>query len=247
MPSNRPKAPTFTTSMGALRYPKLSQIDLGTKEFPNPEGSYSANLILSVNDPAVQKLIADLTPMYEKALAKGSTLFNALPVATRKKLKDLTANPLYETVYDEAEEPTTDIIFKFKMKASGQYKTGKNQGRNWDSRVPVFDRFGNKLIPGFNFRLRDSDETLADVHPAIKPDIWGGTTAKVSAEIGLDKEGDAGYFIPGTGMAGLKLGLRAVQVFDVVSGGDRSAGDYGFSAEEREEADMPSDEGNSDF
>ena len=74
------------------------------------------------------------------------------------------------------------------------------------------------------------------------PAIWSGTTAKVSFSVGLNKEGVPGYFIPGTGAAGLKLKLLAVQIIDLKSGGERSADSYGFGAEEGYAYD-PSDDG----
>lgn len=57
------------------------------------------------------------------------------------------------------------------------------------------------------------------------PDIWGGTEGKVSFEV-------APYFIPGTALAGIKLRLNAVQVIELRSGGNKSAGEYGFGEEE---------------
>ena len=44
------------------------------------------------------------------------------------------------------------------------------------------------------------------------------------------------YFIPGSGAAGIKLRLNAVQVIDLVSGGGRDAEGFGFEKEDGYEA-----------
>jgi len=239
----RVEAPKFTTPKGTFRFPKLSEIDFGNDDYPKPAGEYSVQLVLALNDPATQKLIADLKPHYEQALANGQTKFSALKAETRKKLKEMKANDLYTEELDkETEEPTGNVIFKFTMKASGEYSKGKKAGKYWDSRPPVFSANKELLIPGFNFRDREDDESVQEVHAKGKPNIWGGTVGKVSFEIGVDREtGEPGYFIPGTGAAGLKLTLRGVQVIDLVSGGSRTADDYGFDNEEDEPADTESE------
>src|SRR6202035_5432901 len=59
------------------------------------------------------------------------------------------------------------------------------------------------------------------------PTIWGGTVGKVGFSVV-----EGGYFIPGTGAVGLKLGLEGVQIIDLRSGAARTAAQMGFDAEE---------------
>lgn len=245
MATKRPDGPTFTTPKGVLRFPKLSQVDFGTDEYPKPEGEYSAPLILEASDPAVQELIAKLRPLHEQAVQAGDIGFKALKPEQRKRLKELTVNEFFTEELDkDTEEPTGRLIFKFKMPASITAKKGKNEGTTWDNRPAVFDRYTEVLIPGMKFRKRKASEDIRDVHTTADVDIGGGTTAKVSFEVGVNERGEPGYFIGGTGACGISLKLRGVQVFDIRSGGaGQTASDMGF---DREDADFPSDDSDDD-
>jgi len=255
MANSRPKAPKFTTPKMIFRFPKLSEVDFGTKDYPKEDGEYSVTGIMTASDPKVQAFIKKLEPLYQQAVANGEVAFKALKAETRKKLGSMKANPLFTELLDqETEEPTGEITMKFAMKASGQYKKGPKTDQFWDSRPAIFDRKTNTLVQGFRFRDRAEDETIADVHVKGKPAIWGGTTGYVSFEVGLDKDGEPGYFIPGTGAAGLKLALTAVQVIDIVSAGQASADSYGFGREDGDEDEdgetsdkSASDDDNADF
>jgi len=200
--AKRTSAPQFTSFKGTFKYPKLNEPDTKFKA----EGEYSVKLIGNENDPAVQALMAKLVPMHEAAVARGKALI--------KKGKSLSVNPLFTQVYDETtEEPTGEVEFVFKMGASGTYKNGPKAGQTWTRKPGLFDAKGNAMVKA--------------------PSIWGGTVGKVSFEVGVDREsGEPGYFIPGTGTAGLSLRLLAVQVIDLVSGGQRTAAGYGFGEED---------------
>lgn len=204
MANKKPKNPEFVSPRGIFRYPKLNEPDYGTESFPKPDGEYSVRLILS--EAEAQPLVDKLQPLLDAAVEEGKEKFKELPVATRKKLKDITVNDLYQIEYDqETEEATGNVIFKFAMKASGVTKDKKP----WSRKPVIFDAKGKKLT---------------------KPEpIWGGTEGKVSFEV-------RPYFIAGTGAVGLKLGLNAVQVIDLVSGGGRNAEGYGFGEEDGYEA-----------
>lgn len=205
MANKKPKNPEFVSPRGIFRYPKLNEPDYGTKEFPKPDGEYSVRLILT--EAEAEPLVEQLQPHLDAAVAEAQEKFKELPVATRKKLKEVTVNELFQVEYDqETEEPTGNVIFKFAMKASGVTKDKKP----WSRKPVIFDAKGKKLT---------------------KPDpIWGGTEGKVAFEV-------RPYFIAGTGAAGLKLGLNAVQIIELVSGGGRDAEGYGFGAEDGYEAD----------
>lgn len=144
-----------TTPKGVFKYPKLVEPDYGTKDYPDPDGSYKVTLVLPKDQ--AQKLIDQLQPEFDKAVEAGREAFAKLPVANRKKLGDLKVADFYTEVYDkETEEPTGDIEFKFKTKASGTTKEGKA----WERKVPLFDAKG---VPAKNIKA-----------------IWGGTEGKVS-------------------------------------------------------------------
>lgn len=197
------KLPSFTSPRGTFRYPALSKPDYGTESFPKPDGEFKVTLILS--QAAAEPLIAKLKPIYDAAIEGGKEKFKDLKIEARKKLKEVTEQPLFAEEYDkETEEPTGNVLFTFKMAASG---TSKKDGSRWSRKPAIFDAKG-KPLTGSNI-----------------PDIWGGTEGKVSFEA-------SPYFIPGTALAGLKLRLQAVQVIDLVSGGQRNAGAYGFGEED---------------
>jgi hypothetical protein len=200
--AKRTNAPQFTSFKGTFKFPKLNEPDTKFDQ----AGVYSVKLIGNAEDPSVQALIAKLKPMHEAAQARAKALV--------KKGKALSVNPLYNEVFDETtEEPTGEIEFNFKMSASGTYKTGPKAGQTWTRKPGLFDAKGNALKNA--------------------PSIWGGTVGKVSFEVGVDREsGEPGYFVPGTGACGLSLRLLAVQIIDLVSGGQRTAAGYGFGEEE---------------
>lgn len=207
--TKRPKRPKFTSPRGTLKFPNIVKPDYGNKEYPKPDGEYRVKVVFDGNDPLVVAMIEKLQPLHDAAVLKGREEFAALKVDTRKKLKDITIQPLYGTLYDkETEEPTGQIEFNFKKKHSGKRKN-KETGveEKWVAKAPgIFDAKGNPIAS-----------------KAIK--IWGGTVAKISFEVG-------DYFIPGTGLTGLKLILEGAQIIKLVSEGVATAEDLGFEVEE---------------
>jgi hypothetical protein len=198
--TKRPKNPTFVTPRGPFRYPALTKPDYGNDAFPKPAGEYKVMLILT--EAQAEPLLAQLTPVYDAAVAEGKSKFSELKVEQRKKLKELKVNDLYSVEYDkETEDPTGNLIFKFTMAASGVNK----KGEAWSRKPTIFDA---KRIP-----------------MTVVPAIWGGTVGRVAFEA-------APYFIPGTGAAGLKLRLKEVQIIDLVSGGQRDGAACGFDVED---------------
>lgn len=197
----------ITTPKVVLSYPKLTSPDFGNEKYPKPNGEFSAPFIMKSDDPATKAFIAKLQPLYDAAMANAEVEFKKLKVETRKKLGKVSPNELFTTLYDqETEEPTGEIRFKVAMTHSGE---NKKTGKKWTRYPAIFDAKG-KPIP----------------HDKL-PDIWGGTVAKVAFSV---EEG--GYFIPGTGAAGLKLTLEAIQIIELSSGSQKSASGYGFGAEE---------------
>jgi hypothetical protein len=98
--------------------------------------------------------------------------------------------------------------------------SGVNQkGDPWNRTISLFDAKGK----------------------AIKPTmVGGGTVGKVSFEA-------SPYFIPATGVAGVKLYLIAAQILELSEGGSGgSASSYGFGAEEGYESQDDSSDSSSD-
>lgn len=144
-----------TTPKGTFKYPRLTEPDFGSKAFPDPDGSYKLTLVLP--QAQAQKFIDQLQPEFDKAIELGQEAFAKLPVANRKKMGDVKTQDFYSEVYDkDTEEPTGEIEFKFKCKAGGTTKAGKE----WKRTVAIFDAKGNPA-------------------KGVK-EIWGGTEGKVS-------------------------------------------------------------------
>jgi len=173
---------------------------------------------LILTEAEAEPLIAALQPIHDQAVELGKAEFAKLKVDQRKKLKELTVNDLFTLEYDkETEEPTGNLIFKFSSKASG---VSKKTDKKWERKVALFDAKG-KPLKGIDA-------------------IWGGSVIKVSYEA-------SPYFIPGTGSAGVKLHLNAVQVIELRSGSSRDAGGYGFGEEEGYEHEDSTEEEDTPF
>lgn len=198
----KPKAPEFTSPKGTFRFPSLSKPDFGTAEFPKPAGQYKVDLILSQSDS--KALEAKLETAYQQAIADGQAAFEQLPKATRVKLKEISINPLYQLEYDrETEEETGNVIWKFKMTATGVRKDGSR----WEAKPSNVD---------------------ATLRPLLTPAtaIYGGTVGRV-------RFAAVPYFVQATGTAGLSLRLIGTQVLDLVTaGGMRSGSAMGFEVED---------------
>lgn len=203
MSEEKKKRVRLVSPAGRFRFPKLSEPDYGTKDYPKPNGEYSVKLILKEDDEAAQAFIAKLQPLHDEAVAAAKAAFKELKPETRKKLKEVKVNDLFTQLLDkETEEPTGEIEFKFAMNASG---VSKKTNKKWERRPALFD---------------------AKAKPMVKPPaIWGGTVGKVSFE-------PSAYFIAGTAAAGLKLNLTGAQIIDLKSGGEASADELGFGAED---------------
>lgn len=202
MADKKPKNYTGTSPKGTFRYPSLDKPDFGNEKFPKPNGVYKVQLILAEADDATQAFLAKLKPLYDAAIEQGKEEFKGLKVEARKKLKELTENDLFAIEYDKETEEPTGNII-FKFDMTASGENKKKE--KWSRKPAVFNAKGKPMLK--------------------VPPVWGGTVGKISFEA-------SPYFIPGTGAAGLKLRLNAAQIIDLVSGGQRDAGAYGFGEEE---------------
>ncbi|TPI67582.1 DUF2815 domain-containing protein [Mesorhizobium sp. B3-1-3] len=229
------KLPSFTTTRGTFVYPKLNEPDYGNKDYPKPDGEYSLKFRMSKADADafVNRKVKQgneefsLQSLYEDALRDAESQFAELKVESRKKLGSVKPNDLFTVLYDqETEEETGDVEFKFKMKASGEFKKGPKEGQFWTRRPDLFDARGAK-IKGIQKRDNKGNpiKDKAGKPTFTFPNIWGGTIGKVSFAT-------RPYFVAGTAAAGLTLMLAGVQIIDLVSEGERSANSYGFGEEE---------------
>lgn len=215
--TKKEKAPEYRTPRGTLKWPKLAEADYGTKDYPKPDGEFSTKFLLPKDAPETKAFLKLLDPLHKAAITAAEEEFKTLKPETRKKLKKVSVNGLYTELLDpETEEPTGEIEFKFAMAASGERKKGPKAGTRWNRKCVMFDAKGKPIVK-------------------IKS-VYGGTEAKVSFEA-------RPYFIKGTGAAGLKLALNAVQILKLVAGGSKSAKEYGFEEEEGFDAsDLPPDD-----
>jgi hypothetical protein len=206
MAEAKKKLPQLTSPVGTFKYPKLTEPDYGTKEYPNPDGSFSVKLVMDADAPETKAFIAALQPHYEEAMAAAQEAFKALPIASRKKLEKVTQNPLFTEIYDkETEQPTGQIEFSIKMKHKVTIKKGPKAGKVLTFFPTVFDALGNRMTK--------------------LPAIWGGTRGRVSFEV-------FPYFVASSAQGGLGLRMLGVQIIELVQGGARSAESLGFGAVE---------------
>lgn len=207
MTQKRPAQPKLISPRATFIWPKLTEPDYGTRDFPKPDGEYSVKLQFDTSDPAFEKFRAKVEKLHEKAVEAGEEAFGELKVAQRKKLGQVTVNPAFNEIYDEeTEEPTGIVEMKVKMKASGEIKKGPRAGKTWSRKPDLFDAKGVKL-------------------PTKGLNIGGGTVGKVSFTV---RE----YFVPANGACGLSFQLEGAQIIDLVSFGSKTASDHGFGEEE---------------
>jgi hypothetical protein len=207
MTDTRPQKITLNTPKGIAKWPKLTEPDYGTADYPKPEGEYSVKLIFDADSPALIAFQKKLQPYLDEAEALGQAAFDALKKPQRDKLGAMKLNPLFTPIYDAEENDTGQVEFKLTMKAGGVVKKGPREGKKWTRKPDLFDALGRKITS--------------------KVEIWGGSDLICGFSIVK-----GGYFIAGTGVAGLKCSLEAVQIVTLRQGGERSAESYGFGKHE---------------
>ena len=205
--ADKPKITKMNTPLGTAKWPKLTEPDYGTKDYPKPEGEYSVKMIFDGTDPKFvafrSKVEAFMAPVEVMAQAK----FAELKKPQRDKLGAPTCNDMFVPIYDENDEPTGEVEMKFSMKAGGVVKKGPREGKKWSRKPNLFDALGRPI----------KGEVA----------IWGGSELIIAFSFT-----EGGYFIPATGAYGIKLQLEAAQIVTLRQGGERAAGDYGFGAQE---------------
>lgn len=178
------------------------------------EGEFSVKLVLSKDD--AEPLIAKLKPLHDEAVTKGKAAFKELKPDVKAKLaKKGIKNAVINAFYSDevdAEGNETGNV-EFNIKRTAS-GVNKKTNKPWEIKsIPMFDAKGKKI--------------------AVNP--WGGTVGKVTFTVG-------DYFIAGTAACGIKLSLEAVQILELVQGGEKSASGYGFEEEEGYEGSEGGDE-----
>lgn len=144
-----------------------------------------------------------------------------------------------------AEDPATQAfiaklapIHENSIKAAEvAFKALKPEARKKLGSVSVNDFFVTKLdeneqptgLVEFNFKMAAKKADGSPRRPQIldaslnllktPPQIWGGTAGRVAFAVNED-----GYFIPGSGAAGIKFYLDSVQIIDLRTGGGVPSG-----------------------
>lgn len=205
--ADKPKIAKMNTPLGTAKWPKLTEPDYGTKDYPKPEGEYSVKLVFNESDPAFVKFREKMDAYMAPVEAMAEKAFSELKKPQRDKLGSPSRNDVFTPIYDENDEPTGEVEMKFTMKAGGVVKKGPREGKKWSRKPQLFDALGRPI--------------------KSKIEVWGGSELIVAFSFTED-----GYFIPATGAYGIKLQLEAAQIVTLRQGGERSAGDYGFGKQE---------------
>lgn len=204
--AKRPARPTIASPVGIFGYPSLTKPDYGNESFPKPDGEFKTNLTVKLT-PAVQAFIDKLMPAYAEAIAEGEVAFAAMPLAQRKKHGKLVEQLFYTEEFDEeTEQPTGNVIFKFKTKFKITQK-----GKNGQPDEIRFNKIA--LVDASNKPLKAG--TL----------VYGGTKGAVAFQT-------APYFVAAQAMAGISLRLVGAQIIDLVGPGVRSGESMGFGVVE---------------
>lgn len=138
--AEKKKAKTYTTAKSKTAFSHIIEPDFGTKEYPNPDGSFNITLRMSEDEiEAFREMIADEITAAEALAEEG---FNKLKPASRKKLGQMSFNLIGVEEYDrETEEPTGYHLVRFKTSATYKNK----QGTLTQRKVPLFNSKGQPV------------------------------------------------------------------------------------------------------
>ena len=215
MANDKKKKTTYTTPKGSALFAHVKDIDYGTDKFPIPDGQFVITLVLSEHESEAlkQKLEQELSEAEVFAEEK----FDELKPVTKKKLGNLSFNPVCNEEYDKDGNETGNFLWRFKTAAFMKDKlTGKKKQRL----IPVFDSIGQPV--------------------KLKDELGNGSIVRVAFTTNP-------YFVEGQGMGGLSLYLSAVQLLKLEQFGQRDAKSYGFGQEDGYVADEDTSDGDSPY
>jgi hypothetical protein len=200
--------PRLITPKGVAIWPALNPGDPDYK-FKKDTGEYHARLRIPGDE------LGDWQPIIDVAQALLDEAYEAKKAElTREKkgalLKELNkAEPIIKPEIDpETGEETGDYIFRASMSARVDIKNGPKAGQSFDKKPDLFDARGKPL--------------------KNPPKIGGGSVLKLGVVV-MD------YWMPKDKTIGVRFELEGAQIIKLVSGGQRTASDYGFGVEDGDE------------
>lgn len=206
MADKREKKPTYVTPKGTAKFPYLNKPDF---KFKPDYGEYKTALILSAADAAPYIKMADdslaeaLADPKFVAAIKARAVENKALKAKNKDELGKVPQNLPYTMLTDEESGEETGEVEFKFSTAAGGKNKKSD-EVWTRKLKLFDA---KKKP-------------------VTENIWSGTQMKVAFSVGP-------YFINAKVGGGSKFYLEAVQVIDLVSGGDgKTADGYGFGEED---------------
>lgn len=126
------KRPKFTSPVATLGWP--AAIDVPDTHFSdekneNDKGDFKARIVMDKDSPECKKFLAELEALYEQGYQEACTANN------KKSLKtDDDSRPWAEEKDRDTDEPTGNMVFRFKLKA----RVEKKDGTFFDQRPKVF-------------------------------------------------------------------------------------------------------------
>ncbi len=195
----RPPLDKYNTPVGVARYPHLNSPDT---RFDDP-GIYKCDIILPVEDGAVQELITYLTGIRDKR-------FKAEKEDAKKGKKFVKAD-IFELEIDDAGDETGNLILKTKLNSVGKDKSGKT----WTNEPRLFDSEGNpipsetQIWSGTRLIIAGTVNPYAMTNTVIVEKKGKQTKKKITS-------------------VGVSLKCKGVQVLELVTGGDATAESFGF-------------------
>jgi hypothetical protein len=168
------------------------------------DGEYHVRLRLAPDAEGLDEIVAQAEAIRDEAFeAKKAELEKAKKGALLKQLTK--ADIIREEVDQETGEPTGFVILRAALTAKVNIKNGWRAGESFEKKPDVFDARGTRL--------------------KNVPKVGSGSELKL-AVVPMDYETDGGKVI------GTRFELQAVQIIKLVTGGQRSASDYGFGEED---------------
>lgn len=122
MADKKPKRPTYTTSVGIAKYPKLNEPDTKFKA----EGEYKVDLRVLADDAA---------PLIEQLETLRDKFWDEQDAKVRKTYKKAD---VYTVETDDEGNETGYVIFKTKLD-----RIGKSKDKTWENEPKLFDAEGN--------------------------------------------------------------------------------------------------------
>ena len=168
------------------------------------EGEFHVRIRPDTSDPAYDKLVSTAEKVRDEFYDETvSKLTAEKKGALLKKLHKVDV--VKPEIDRESGEETGEMLIRAGMKHRIEIKNGPKAGQSFEKRPDFFNAKGERLKQ--------------------PPKIGSGSELKLAVRL-------VPYMAPNDGSVGVSVQLEGVQILKLVSGGQRSASDYGFGAEE---------------